>query len=159
MPVAELIETLEKKGLTVNQAHKVLKDCGISQSGDVTSEERDRVLAYATNPKPQSQPKEGLALKERQSQARGSLASATQNVGATAVASTAKQMRQIANVAAVEGVVAFGDQMATNLNAIAEQIDASSGKAMEIINAVDAEFALGDEDSPLSLPVSAFSLL
>lgn len=161
MPVTELIETLEEKGLTVNQAHKALKDLNVPTTGDISEEDRDLVLAHVTQPKPQPETGKGeLTRTKRQTQAKGALTEANQNLGKAAIASTQKQMRTLANTASTEGLIAFADQTAQNSNAIAAEIFSYSDRACEIIAAVEAEFALGDDDdSPLALPASDFSLL
>lgn len=130
-------------------------------------EDDDPELLQLTDYKPQKapspQPKTGkeapITRTQRQSQVKGALTNANQNLGKAAITSTQKQFEQTADVATREGVIAYGNRMAANLNTVAGEILSYGDRASEIIEAVEAEFALGGDDAPLALPASEFSLL
>lgn len=144
MPVTELIATLEQKGLTVNQSHKVLKDCNVPTDGEVSDEDRDRVLAHVNRPTPtKSQPQE-----------KGELTKAHSGLAKTAVQSTQKQMVTIADKAARAGAVAYATRSAQNLNALATEIAGLTETAMQVYDTVEG----GEDEDPLALPPLSFGL-
>jgi hypothetical protein len=151
MPVTELIGELEKtRGLTVNQAHKVLRECNLPQSGDITDADRDRVLAHVDNPKPKD-----LAPKPKaQDQEKGQLTKAHESVGKAAIQSTKRQMVAVADKAAREGAVAYATRSAQNLQTLAVEIAGMTDTAMQVYDTVEGE----EDDDPLALPPLSFGL-
>lgn len=146
MPTAELIERLEQEGVTVNQAHRALEELGLTDD-QIPDDAYDRVKSHLETPP---------TKKAKSKDPKGALTTANQNVGKAAIASKRKEMTHLADVATKEGVVAYGTRLAANLNSVAGEILTSSDKAIDIFNSLEFE---GDDDSPLAMPASDFSLL